>query len=200
MPSNRVTFVCVGNAGRSQMATAFAERERDKQELDIDIVTGGTDPADHIHAPVVDVMRERNIDINNRTPRKITPDDIKDTDYVITMGCSVDAFCPANWIGEIQRWNLTHLGGNHIDSIRAQRHEIEYRVIAFFDMLEARQPWKPGSIRSCNTGNYYLEYQGKEHRSVGGSVTPREHGRTKTFLSQDKGNIREHERKNEYPR
>lgn len=139
MVVTRVAFVCVGNAGRSQMATAFAERERDKRGLDIAIVTGGTDPADHIHETVVDVMQERDIDISDRTPRKITSADIEDAGYVVTMGCSVDEFRPSDWHGESQQWDLEHPGGDSVDAVRAQRDEIERRVIAFFDELESEQ-------------------------------------------------------------
>lgn len=66
MAVNRVAFVCVGNAGRSQMATAFAERERDKRGLDIDIVTGGTDPADYSHESVVDAVRPQRDGVERR--------------------------------------------------------------------------------------------------------------------------------------
>lgn len=65
----RVAFVCAGNAGRSQMATAFAERERDDRNLDAEIVTGGTDPADRVHGEVIEAMREKGIDIGDREPR-----------------------------------------------------------------------------------------------------------------------------------
>ncbi len=92
--TTKLAFVCVGNAGRSQMATAFAER--DQRNFDVDIVTGGTDPADHIHDEVIDVLREEGLDISDRTPREISPDDIRDVDYVITRGCSVDQFRPEN--------------------------------------------------------------------------------------------------------
>jgi len=136
MSVDRIAFVCEGNAGRSQMATAFAERERSERGLDIDIVTGGTDPADHVHQAVIDAMQEREIDISDRTPRKITPDDIEDVDYVVTMGCSVDEFRPPDWTGQSQQWDLEHPGGDDVDQVRGQRDEIERRVTAFFDELE----------------------------------------------------------------
>ena len=70
----RVAFLCVQNAGRSQMATAFAERERDRRGLDdhVEILTGGTDPADAVHDVVVEAMREEGFDLSGRTPREIT--------------------------------------------------------------------------------------------------------------------------------
>lgn len=137
MSVDRIAFVCVGNAGRSQMATAFAEQERTERGLDIDIVTGGTDPADRVHEAVIDSMREAGLDLGDRTPREITPEDIEDADYVVTMGCSVDEFRPSDWNGESQQWNLEHPGGDSVDAVRAQRDEIERRVTTFFNELEA---------------------------------------------------------------
>jgi protein-tyrosine-phosphatase len=119
------------------MATAFAERERTERGLDIDIVTGGTDPAEDIHETVIDAMQERDIDISDRTPRKITPDDIEGADYVVTMGCSVDEFRPPDWTGESQRWDLEHPGGDDVDAVRDQRDEIERHVTDLFDEIES---------------------------------------------------------------
>ena len=132
-----VAFVCEGNAGRSQLATAFAERERAERGLDVEIVTGGTDPADYVHESVVIVLKETGIDIDDRTPRRIRPEDIESVDHVVTMGCSVDEFRPDGWDGQSEQWNLDHPGGDDLDVVRAQRDEIERRVTAFFDAIES---------------------------------------------------------------
>lgn len=132
-----VAFVCVGNAGRSQLATAFAEREREDRGLDIDIVTGGTDPADHVHEEVVEALREVGIDFGDRRPREIVPEDVEDVGYVVTMGCSVDQFKPTGWQGESRQWELDDPAGDAVQSVREQRDEIERRVADFFDELEA---------------------------------------------------------------
>jgi len=134
----KIAFVCVGNAGRSQLATAFAERERDRRNLGdaVEIVTGGIDPHDHVHNDVVEVLREETIDIGDRTPRRITAADVADADYIITMGCSVDDFAPPDWDGVAETWRLTHPGGKDKDAVRAQRDEIRDRVMEFFDQLE----------------------------------------------------------------
>lgn len=91
-----VAFVCVQNAGRSQMAAAFAERECEIQDGvgSIEIVTGGTQPADSVHQEVIDVMQEIGIDLNNRTPQEITPEELQNCEYVITVGCSAESVCP----------------------------------------------------------------------------------------------------------
>ncbi|MFC6735817.1 low molecular weight phosphatase family protein, partial [Halolamina salina] len=103
-----VAFVCVQNAGRSQMAYAFARREREQRGLDdrIDLLTGGTRPADHVHPEVVDTMSAVGIDISDRTPREITVDELRASDYAITMGCSAAEVCPAGWGGESRDWAL----------------------------------------------------------------------------------------------
>ena len=131
----RIAFVCVGNAGRSQLATAFAERERERRDLAVEIVTGGVDPADHIHDDVVAVLEEVGIDIGDRTPREITSESVADADYVVTMGCAVEAVTPENWNGEAETWDLEHPGGDDLEATRAQRDEIERRVQAFFDRI-----------------------------------------------------------------
>ncbi len=86
----RIAFMCIQNAGRSQMSTAFAERERARRGLDdqIRILTGGTHPADHVHEEVIEVMDEAGVDLSDRTPREITIDELQSYDYVATMGCS----------------------------------------------------------------------------------------------------------------
>lgn len=133
----KVAFVCVQNAGRSQMATAFAERERDRRGLedDVEILTGGTRPADHVHEEVVQVMREREIDLSEKTPREITSEELQETDYVITMGCSAQDVCPATWSGENRDWGLDDPDGRELDEVREIRDEIERRVSDLFDEL-----------------------------------------------------------------
>ena len=132
----KLAFVCVGNAGRSQMATAFAEHERDKRGMDVEIVTGGVNPATSVHDEVVEVMQEEGIDISDRTPREITPADIEDADYVVTMGCSVEQFRPDQWNGEARQWELEASADEALSSYRAVRNEIHERVQSFFDEIE----------------------------------------------------------------
>lgn len=137
----QVAFVCVHNAGRSQMATAFAERERAARELDpeVGIVTGGTNPAEHVHGVVVEAMSERGIDISDREPRAVTPVELGDCEYVITMGCSASDVCPAGWGGTNRDWGLDDPGGQPIEAVREIRDDIEDRVTDLFDELESRQ-------------------------------------------------------------
>jgi len=133
----RVAFVCVQNAGRSQMATAFAEREREQRDAEnrIEIITGGTQPAEHVHEEVVTVMDEAGFDLADRTPREVTPEELQAVDYVITMGCSAQDVCPATWNGENRDWGLDDPDGQELDAVREIRDEIELRVHELFDEL-----------------------------------------------------------------
>jgi arsenate reductase len=130
-----VAFVCVQNAGRSQMAAAFAEQLRSERDLDLSLVTGGTRPADHVHENVVASMREVGIDISDREPREVTFEEISGSDYVITMGCSAEDVCPAGWGGENRDWGLDDPHGRSPEATAEIRDEIRRRVEAFFDEL-----------------------------------------------------------------
>ncbi|WP_435115675.1 low molecular weight phosphatase family protein [Halolamina sp. C58] len=132
-----VAFVCVQNAGRSQMAYAFARRELARRGLDdrIDLLTGGMRPAEHVHPEVVDAMAAVGIDVSDRTPRDVTADELRASDYVITMGCSAADVCPAGWGGESRDWGLDDPDGRSPAAVAAIRDEIERRVAALFDEL-----------------------------------------------------------------
>lgn len=134
----RVAFVCVQNAGRSQMAAAFARRAVARRELadQIEVETGGTAPADHVHTVVVEAMDEVDIDVSDRTPREIPPEDIMRMDYVITMGCSAEDVCPATWRGDSRDWGLDDPGEQPLAVVRDIRDEIANRVTSLLDEIE----------------------------------------------------------------
>lgn len=126
------------------MAHALAERELSTRELgDIELLTGGTDPADVIHDVVVEVMAEVGIDLARRTPRAITPDELASCDIVITMGCSAEAVCPATWTGDSRDWTLDDPGREDLAGVRAVRDEIQKRVVELFDELEPQLEGRP---------------------------------------------------------
>ena len=134
----RAAFMCVQNAGRSQMSTAFAERERAQRGLgtDVDILTGGTHPADHVHEEVVDVMQENGVDLSDRTPRNISTEELESCDYFATMGCStLELDADASHV-DIRDWALEDPDGQDLDAVRAIRDDIEARVQALFDEIE----------------------------------------------------------------
>jgi protein-tyrosine-phosphatase len=130
----RVAFVCVQNAGRSQMATAFAERERAERGLkdEIEILTGGTHPAEHVHEEVIETMAEIGVDIADRTPREITDEELASCDVVATMGCStleLDADT------EARDWALEDPDAQDAATVRRIRAEVRDQVNALFDDL-----------------------------------------------------------------
>lgn len=131
--SNRVKFgfVCVQNAGRSQMAAAFAERERRDRGMEktVDILTGGTHPADKVHSKVIEVMQEAGIDISDRHPQKVSTDELNECDVVATMGCSTLEL-EANV--EVRDWALEDPHGEDVERVREIRDDIEQRVADLF--------------------------------------------------------------------
>ncbi|PSQ58761.1 MAG: low molecular weight phosphatase family protein [Halobacteriales archaeon SW_9_67_25] len=134
----RIDFICVHNAGRSQMAAAFAERERAERGLEevVEIHSGGTDPADEIHSEVVDAMAEEEFDLSDRSPSWVVLDDLKDSHYLVTMGCSITEFNPAQYGVESRAWDLTNPDGKDMETVREVRDEIERRVSGLFDEIE----------------------------------------------------------------
>lgn len=132
-----IAFVCAGNAGRSQMASAFAQRERRTRGLDIELLTGGTDPAKSVHPEVIEVMGEAGIDVSDREPRAITTEDIERATRVVTMGCSIEKVRPEGWAGETETWEIPHPSGDDIEAARTQRDEIERRVLDLFDRIDS---------------------------------------------------------------
>ncbi len=133
----RVAFVCVRNAGRSQMAVAFARRELDARGLgdDLAVVTGGTDPADRVHPAVVDAMAEVGVDLSGHTPREVTPAELRECDRVVTMGCSAAEVCPAGWGGETRDWGLDDPEGRSPEDVAMIRDEIRRRVARLVEEL-----------------------------------------------------------------
>ncbi len=134
----RVDFVCVHNAGRSQMAAAFAERECAERGLEdvVEIHSGGTDPADTLHEEVVETMAEVGINIADRTPEYVADlDQLKESNYLITMGCAITKFNPAQYGVESHEWDLTNPDGRDMETVREVRDEIESRVESLFDEI-----------------------------------------------------------------
>jgi arsenate reductase (thioredoxin) len=118
-----VLFVCVQNAGRSQMAEALFRRAAGGEH---DARSAGSAPAARIHPEVADVMRELRIDLAGRVPRGLERADVEWADLVVTMGCG-DA-CPVLPGKRYLDWELTDPSGLPMDEVRAVRDEIASRV------------------------------------------------------------------------
>lgn len=118
-----VLFLCVHNAGRSQMAAGWA---RYLGGDEVQVLSGGSAPADSVNAAAVAVMAERGIDIANRTPRRWSDDDFTVADVVVTMGCGDE--CPFVPGKRYVDWELDDPSGKSVDEVRPIRDEIERRV------------------------------------------------------------------------
>jgi arsenate reductase (thioredoxin) len=120
-----VYFVCIGNAGRSQMAQAFAER------AGLNARSAGSVPELEVHPQVIAAMDELGIDLRGRSPKGITEEDVRWADVVVTMGCG-DA-CPVFPGKRYLDWQLTDPIGLPVHEVRPIRDEIERRVRALAD-------------------------------------------------------------------
>lgn len=118
-----VLFVCVHNAGRSQMAAGFMTKLGGGQ---IEVLSAGSAPKDQINPVAIEVMAEVGIDIANNTPKVLTVEAVKESDVVITMGCG--DVCPVFPGKRYEDWVLEDPAGKDIDSVRAIRDEIRSKV------------------------------------------------------------------------
>jgi protein-tyrosine-phosphatase len=118
-----VLFVCVHNAGRSQMAAGFM---RTLGADRVEVLSAGSAPKDSINPIAVQAMREVGIDISNNTPKILTPEAVQESDAVITMGCG-DA-CPFYPGKRYEDWVLDDPAGQGIESVRVIRDDIKKRV------------------------------------------------------------------------
>ncbi len=125
-----VLFVCVHNAGRSQMAAALLDHHAAGRVV---VRSAGSAPADEINPAVVEVMNELGIDVSREVPKKLLTEDVAASDVVITMGCG-DA-CPIFPGKRYEDWALTDPAGKEPDEVRKVRDEIDGRVRALLDEL-----------------------------------------------------------------
>jgi len=121
-----VLFICVENAGRSQMAEAFANHYGKGRLI---ASSAGIVLAERVNPVVVEAMKEKGIDISMNKPKLFTAKMLEDTDQVITMGCSAERFCPAPLLKNVIDWGLEDPKGKPVDEVRRIRDEIETRVI-----------------------------------------------------------------------
>jgi arsenate reductase (thioredoxin) len=127
-----VLFVCLHNAGRSQMSQALFERAADGRHT---ALSAGTTPAERVHPEVVEVMRELGIDLSARRPTLLTRELARQADVVVTMGCG-DA-CPYIPGKRYLDWDLPDPKGRPISQVRATRDEIARRVDSLVQELDA---------------------------------------------------------------
>jgi arsenate reductase (thioredoxin) len=125
-----VLFVCVHNAGRSQMAAALLDRHAQGR---VRVRSAGSTPADEINPSVVQAMAEVGIDISKELPKRLTEEAVGDADVVITMGCG-DA-CPVFPGKRYLDWELPDPAGKTVEEVRPIRDEIDRRVTVLLEEL-----------------------------------------------------------------
>ncbi len=118
-----VMFVCVHNAGRSQMAAGYMQNLAGDR---VEVRSAGTAPAETINPAVVEAMLEEGIDISKNSPKILTNEDVKASDYVITMGCGDE--CPFFPGKTYLDWPLEDPAGQGVDAIRPIRDEIRSKI------------------------------------------------------------------------
>lgn len=145
-PKPSVLFVCVHNAGRSQMAAGYL---RHFAGSSIDVYSAGSLPADQVNPVAVQVMAEEGIDIAAAIPRKLSSDDVAVADVVITMGCG-DA-CPVFPGKRYEDWQLDDPAGQGVDAVRKIRDEIRKRVRLLIETLDDQTSLRSDSSNSSPT-------------------------------------------------
>jgi arsenate reductase len=118
-----VLFVCLHNAGRSQISQALFERVAAGKHT---ALSAGTTPAEHVHPEVVQVMQELGVDLSNRRPRLLTRDLAEQADIVVTMGCGDE--CPYIPGKRYIEWDLPDPKGRSLEEVRAIREDIARRI------------------------------------------------------------------------
>ena len=125
-----VLFVCVHNAGRSQMAAAYVAHLSSGA---VEVRSAGSAPADAVNPAVVAAMLEEGIDIHAEVPKVLTTEAVQESDVVITMGCG--DVCPVFPGKRYEDWRLDDPAGQGVDAVRPIRDEIKARVAALLDEL-----------------------------------------------------------------
>lgn len=129
-PTPEVLFVCVHNAGRSQMAAALLDHRAAGRVV---VRSAGSQPADRLNPAVVEAMAEIGLDISKEFPKPLTDDAVRASDVVITMGCGDE--CPYFPGKKYLDWELDDPAGLGVDAVRPIRDEIDRRVQALLDEL-----------------------------------------------------------------
>ncbi|KQS10610.1 heat-shock protein HtpX [Curtobacterium sp. Leaf183] len=127
-----VLFVCVHNAGRSQMAAAYLRHLAGDR---VDVFSAGSEPAEHVNPVAVQAMAEEGIDITGEQPKVLTTDSVRHADVVVTMGCG-DA-CPVFPGKRYEDWDLADPAGQPLDAVRPIRDDVRRRVAALVAELTA---------------------------------------------------------------
>ena len=131
--SKNILFVCVENAGRSQMAEAFFKKFSKNR---FNVISAGTSPSSTINPMVVSVMAEIGIDLKNQQPQLLSSSMIENSKKTINMGCMDKESCPSLFVKAVDDWNVEDPKGKSIDDVRKIRDQIKNDVLNLLDSLE----------------------------------------------------------------
>ena len=131
MPKN-ILFVCVENAGRSQMAEAFFRKYgKDK----FNVTSAGTSPSSKLNPLVIQVMNEIDIDITIQSPKELSDSMTDDSFKTVNMGCMDKESCPALFVNDVLDWNISDPKEKPIEQVRIIRDQIKNKVLTLIDSL-----------------------------------------------------------------
>ena len=123
-----ILFVCVENAGRSQMAEAFF---RKYLPVGFEPISAGTNPTAKINPIVIQAMKEVGIDIEHNSPQNISEQMIKEAKIIVNMGCMDKESCPALFLKDVVEWQIPDPKGKTIEEVRVIRDQIEQKIKNF---------------------------------------------------------------------
>ncbi|MCV0412923.1 arsenate reductase ArsC [Nitrosarchaeum sp.] len=131
----KILFVCVENAGRSQMAEAFFKKFMPKG---FEVISAGTKPSDKVNPIVLQAMNEIGIDMKNQTPKTISQQIISESEKAVNMGCIDQESCPALFLKDVLDWQIPDPKGKPIEQVREIRDQIRSNVIDLIKSLEEK--------------------------------------------------------------
>ena len=132
--SKNILFVCVENAGRSQMAEAFFKKFAKNR---FNVISAGTSPSSNLNPIVVSVMEEIGIDLKNQNPQLLSSSMIENSNKTVNMGCMDKESCPSLFVKDVENWNIDDPKGKSIENVRKIRDQIEKDVLNLLDSLES---------------------------------------------------------------
>ena len=132
MPKN-ILFVCVENAGRSQMAEAFFKKYAGDK---FDAVSAGTSPSFKLNPLVIQVMKEIGIDMTTQFPKELSDSMITNSSKTVNMGCMDKESCPTLFVNDVLDWNISDPKEKSIEQVRIIRDQIKHKILILIDSFE----------------------------------------------------------------
>jgi arsenate reductase (thioredoxin) len=135
-PEKTILFVCVENAGRSQMAEGFFNKYAPEENR---AISAGTKPVAELNPLAINAMKEVGIDISHQKSKDITEDMMRNSTKIVNMGCMDKESCPTLFLNNVIDWNIEDPKGESVDKVREIRDEIERRVKELVSGLKTSQ-------------------------------------------------------------